>query len=122
MATLGPNDLKQYALPTYFDAATLSQISLELGYSYEQMLNDVTAGLAMVFEPDSVTAAPFPFGSKKLVACLNESLLPVTKPCNSIRIDCLFSNLNPNSAINTLERMFPFSFATVATSLLTIML
>ena len=47
MATLGVNDLKQYALPTYFDAGLLAQISLEAGYSYETMLSDVATGLAM---------------------------------------------------------------------------
>lgn len=47
MATLGVNDLKQYALPTYWDADKLRQMELEAGYSYEQLLNDVAAGLAM---------------------------------------------------------------------------
>ena len=47
MATLGPNDLKQYALPSYWDAATLSQLRLEQGQTYEAWINDVTAALAM---------------------------------------------------------------------------
>lgn len=47
MATLGPNDLKQYALPTYWDAAYLTRVRLESGETYEQLLNDVTQALAL---------------------------------------------------------------------------
>lgn len=47
MATLGPNDLKQYALPSYWDAAELSKIRLESGETYEQFLADVAQALAM---------------------------------------------------------------------------
>ena len=47
MATLGINDLKQYALPTYWDAAKLAQMNLEAGYTYERWLTDVATGLAM---------------------------------------------------------------------------
>jgi hypothetical protein len=48
MATLGFNDLKQYALPTYWDAGMLKQIELEAGYNYEQLINDIAAGLVEV--------------------------------------------------------------------------
>ncbi len=48
MSTLGPNDLKQYALPTYWDAGKLSQVALESGETYEQLISDIAAGLAMV--------------------------------------------------------------------------
>jgi|TARA_Y100000310_G_scaffold220455_1_gene221984 hypothetical protein len=46
MATLGPNALLQYALPTNWDAATLSQTALQSGETYEGLLKDITAGLA----------------------------------------------------------------------------
>jgi hypothetical protein len=46
MATLGPNDLKQYALPSYWDAAELSKQRLEDGSTYEAYISDVTAALA----------------------------------------------------------------------------
>lgn len=48
MATLGVNDLKQYALPTYWDASVLSQIRLASGETYEQWLAEVAAALAEV--------------------------------------------------------------------------
>jgi len=47
MATLGWNDLKQYALPTNWDAATLSQIRLESGETYEAWINEVSQALAL---------------------------------------------------------------------------
>ena len=47
MATLGPNDLKQYALPTYWDAAELSNVRLQSGETYAEFISDVAAALAM---------------------------------------------------------------------------
>ena len=47
MATLGPNDLKQWALPAGWDAARLKQIALQSGETYEQLIGDITQGLAM---------------------------------------------------------------------------
>ncbi len=47
MATLGINDLKQYALPANWDAAELEKIRLASGETYEQWISDVAAGLAM---------------------------------------------------------------------------
>jgi len=47
MATLGANDLKQYAIPTNWDAATLTQIRLESGETYDAWLSDVSQALAM---------------------------------------------------------------------------
>jgi hypothetical protein len=47
MATLGPNDLKQWALPAGWDAARLMQVSLQSGETYEQLIGDITQGLAM---------------------------------------------------------------------------
>lgn len=47
MGTLGPNDLKQYALPSTWDAAELSKVRLQSGETYEQFINDVTAALAL---------------------------------------------------------------------------
>lgn len=47
MATLGRDDLKQYALPTYWDPALLRRMELEAGYTYEQVLSDITGALAM---------------------------------------------------------------------------
>jgi hypothetical protein len=45
MATLGPNDLKQWALPPGWDAARLSQYALASGETYDDLLADITAGL-----------------------------------------------------------------------------
>lgn len=45
MATLGPNDLKQWALPPGWDAARLMQYSLSTGESYDDLINDITGGL-----------------------------------------------------------------------------
>lgn len=47
MATLGPNDLKQYAIPTSWDASKLMSIRLESGETYDQFISDVSAGLSM---------------------------------------------------------------------------
>lgn len=46
MAT-GPNDLKQFTLPTYWDAAYLKKYELADGTSYEQLVADIGAGLAL---------------------------------------------------------------------------
>jgi len=47
MATLGINDLKQLAIPTYWDASKLKSLELEAGYSYEQFISDVAAALSI---------------------------------------------------------------------------
>ncbi len=47
MATLGPNDLKQFALPANWDASLLAKLALAQGYTYEQLINDVAAGLSL---------------------------------------------------------------------------
>jgi len=47
MTVLGPNDLKTWAVPTYWDSAYLSEIRLASGETYEEFLNDVTRALAM---------------------------------------------------------------------------
>jgi len=47
MATLGINDLKQYALPTYWDAGAISLVKLASGETYEQFISDVAQALAM---------------------------------------------------------------------------
>jgi hypothetical protein len=47
MATLGPNDLKQYALPSNWDATLLTKLALESGETYEQLINDITSALAL---------------------------------------------------------------------------
>ena len=44
---LGPNDLKQWALPPGWDAARLMQYQLSSGESYDDLVNDITAGLAI---------------------------------------------------------------------------
>lgn len=48
MATLGPNDLKQYALPTYWDAAEVEKVRLQSGETYAQYIADVSQALAAV--------------------------------------------------------------------------
>lgn len=47
MATLGPNDLKQIALPAGYDSAYLTQLALADGKSYDEYLGDIAAGLAL---------------------------------------------------------------------------
>lgn len=47
MATLGPNDLKQYALPAGWDAGLLTKRRLESGETYDQLLNDIAGALAI---------------------------------------------------------------------------
>jgi hypothetical protein len=47
MANLGPNDLKQFAIPTNWDAAMLRRMSLVDGTTYEQLISDIAAGLAL---------------------------------------------------------------------------
>ncbi len=46
MATLGPNDLKQIALPSGYDTAYLTQIALKDGRNYDQYLSDISAAIA----------------------------------------------------------------------------
>ena len=41
---LGPNDLKQWALPPGWDAARLMQYQLSSGESYDDLVNDITDG------------------------------------------------------------------------------
>lgn len=48
MATLGPNDLKQVSLPTYWDASKLVQLALASGESYDQLLAEVNTVLEVV--------------------------------------------------------------------------
>jgi hypothetical protein len=47
MATLGPNDLKQYALPSNWDATYLTKIALESGETYDQLINDIASALSV---------------------------------------------------------------------------
>lgn len=47
VATLGPNDLKQWALPAGWDAARLAQLQLASGETYEGLLDDIAAGLSL---------------------------------------------------------------------------
>lgn len=48
MATLGPNDLKQWAVPSTWDTAYLSKVQMADGATYESFINDVTQALAVV--------------------------------------------------------------------------
>ena len=47
MATLGINDLKQYALPAGWDASYLRNLQLESGETYEAVYNDIAAAISM---------------------------------------------------------------------------
>lgn len=44
---LGPNDLKQWAMPAGWDAGRLQQYRLASGETYDDLINDITAGLAI---------------------------------------------------------------------------
>lgn len=45
---LGPNDLKQWALPPGWDAARLMQLSLASGETYADLIDDITGALEIV--------------------------------------------------------------------------
>ena len=47
MSLLGPNDLKQFALPAAWDAAYLTKLALAEGTTYEELLTDITSALSM---------------------------------------------------------------------------
>lgn len=47
MANLGPNDLKQFGLPTYWDAATLEKFRLIDGTNIAAFVADVTSAMGM---------------------------------------------------------------------------
>ncbi len=47
MSVLGPNDLKQWALPVGWDAARLEQLQLASGETYADLVADINAGLAL---------------------------------------------------------------------------
>lgn len=47
MTTLGPNDLKQWALPAGWDAARLAQLRLASGETYDGLIDDIAAGLSL---------------------------------------------------------------------------
>jgi hypothetical protein len=47
MATLGPNDLKNIAIPANWDTAMLTRLSLSTGETYEQLITDIASGLAI---------------------------------------------------------------------------
>lgn len=47
MATLGPNELHNIALPANWDTALLTRLKLATGETYEQLITDIAAGLAL---------------------------------------------------------------------------
>lgn len=47
MPVLGPNDLKQYAVPANWDLTYLTNLSLQSGETYEELINDIANGLAI---------------------------------------------------------------------------
>ena len=47
MSTLGPNDLKQWALPPGWDADRLKQLELASGENYDDLINDISTGLSI---------------------------------------------------------------------------
>lgn len=47
MTVLGPNDLKQKAIPQYIDSAELRRWQLRSGETYEQLVSDITDSLSM---------------------------------------------------------------------------
>jgi hypothetical protein len=46
-STLGPNDLKQWALPAGWDAARLMQLQLASGETYDQLISDIAGALSI---------------------------------------------------------------------------
>jgi hypothetical protein len=44
---LGPNSLQQFALPSYWDAATLEKFRLASGETYDQLVGDIGSALAI---------------------------------------------------------------------------
>lgn len=48
MATFGPNDLKQYMLPSGWDAGEITKFQLRDGTTYEALIADIATGLAIV--------------------------------------------------------------------------
>ena len=42
---LGPNDMKQYALPTYWDASYIRNQQLASGENYDQLITEIAAAL-----------------------------------------------------------------------------
>lgn len=47
MAVLGPNDLKQWAIPTNWDASRLMQESLVDGITYDSLISEITTALSV---------------------------------------------------------------------------
>jgi hypothetical protein len=47
MAQLGPNDLKQFAIPATWDASYLRNVSTADGETYEQLVSDIANGLSV---------------------------------------------------------------------------
>lgn len=47
MATLGPNDLKQFAIPATWDASYLRNVQTAEGETYDQLVSDIAAGLSV---------------------------------------------------------------------------
>lgn len=47
MATLGINDLKQYAIPANWDASYLANLQLEAGVNYDALISDIAAALSV---------------------------------------------------------------------------
>ncbi len=46
-SVLGPNDLKQWGLPAGWDAARLAQLQLASGETYDRLIADINAGMAI---------------------------------------------------------------------------
>jgi hypothetical protein len=46
-AVLGPNELKQYAIPATWDATRLKNVSLQSGETYEQLISDISGALSI---------------------------------------------------------------------------
>jgi hypothetical protein len=47
MATLGPNELHNIAIPANWDTAMLTRLSLSTGETYEQLITDIARGLSI---------------------------------------------------------------------------
>lgn len=47
MATLGVNDLKQYAIPANWDASYLKNLQLEAGENYDMLISDIAGALSV---------------------------------------------------------------------------
>jgi hypothetical protein len=63
MAQLGPNDLKQFAIPATWDAAYLRNLAFGENKTYDDLITDIANGLSIAMNSSPTRNTPRPMRS-----------------------------------------------------------